>query len=230
MLKTDRTLLVASITSDLISRAKEAEEQGADAVELRIDLYKGDALHDLKRYRSKGGGLPVIVTNRPKDQGGVFEGSEDERLNVLEEAIEYADAVDIEITADRKDELVKRAKDNDVTVIVSYHDFERTPSLDEMSEIIKRGLDLGDVAKVAVTPDDQEDVFRVIELTLKHKDDPICTISMGPLGAYSRVVTPFYGSRIAYVSLGEERTAPGQMTLERTGGLLNELDSENKPI
>lgn len=203
--------VVAAVTGDLERNDQRAAKAGADALELRIDLYE-DALDDL---RGLSPSLPVIATNRPESQGGRYDGGEEERVEALLEALDHrsVDAVDVELEAadDLRDRLVREARNRDASVIVSHHDFETTPPTEEILELLDGMGGIGDVAKLAVTPSEQSDVLRLLEVLLDY-EGTACVISMGELGAYSRVVAPLHGSLLTYGNVGES-TAPGQLSV-----------------
>lgn len=203
-----------------VNSAKRAKELGADILELRIDLLEVDArqaLQDLKKT-----GLPVIITNRMKQEGGKWEGSEDDRIRTLNSLLPLADAVDIELCAKDRDSVVKKARDIGKTVIISTHDFQRTPGIDVMREIISDSFDAGaDIAKLAVIPKSLEDVLRLFDVTL-HAKGAVCTIAMGETGRHSRVITPVYGSVMTYGYV-EKPSAPGQLRVDELKQLLKLL-------
>jgi 3-dehydroquinate dehydratase-1 len=204
-------LVVAALTEDLTRKARETREAGADAVEVRIDMYEGgsdSALEDLRDCDA----LPVIATNRSTEDE-----SEKERVETLVRAVEHAEAADIDVSSpkDSIERVVSAARENDATVIVSHHDFDGTPSVDSMMETLERAWEVGDVAKLAVTPEDEGDVLDLLRLTIEAResgDGPFCAISMGVLGSYTRFVAPLYGSCLTYASHGSG-TAPGQLTV-----------------
>lgn len=203
--------VVAAVSENAPRKAREAHESGADAVEVRIDMYDGGSDAALADLRDSDA-LPVIATNRPTD-----EQTEKERVETLVSATEYAEAVDIDVSSpkDSIERVVEAARDNDVTVIASHHDFEGTPPIDSMMETLERAWVVGDVAKLAVTPEDEGDVLDLLRLTLEARDGgdgPFCAISMGALGSYTRFVAPLYGSCLTYASHGSG-TAPGQLTV-----------------
>ncbi len=105
----------------------------SDMVELRLDLIATDPLEAIKAVR-KATTKPIIATNRLKAEGGKFEGNERERCELLIQASNYADYVDIELRAELRDELIKRVNK---PVIISYHDFQGMPDLMEMRSILK---------------------------------------------------------------------------------------------
>ncbi|XGI83774.1 type I 3-dehydroquinate dehydratase [Halorutilales archaeon Cl-col2-1] len=225
MLDFSQPLVVASLTSDLVENAREADERGADAVEVRLDLYDpdGDPLDGLRSLTDSDVDLPVIATNRPSWEGGDFEGDEDARVETLRRAAEYADAVDVELNASDEvhDEVLDAADDAEATVIASYHDFDSTPSDDEIREILSEASGIG-VPKLAVQAESRDDVLRLLEATLEYDGD-VCTIAMGEKGSHSRVVAPLYGSRLTYASLGDDSTAPGQLTVSEVRQTLDIL-------
>ncbi len=203
--------IVAPVAEAPVDSAFKAKELGADILELRIDLQKGDVrriLHEIKKT-----GLPVIITNRMKQEGGAWAGSEDERIRTLISLLPLADAVDIELCAQDRDAVVKKARSAGKTVIISTHDFQRTPGSDVMIEIISESFASGaDIAKLAVMPGSFEDVLRLFEIAL-HANGPVCTIAMGEKGRHSRIIAPVYGSVMTYGYAGNA-TAPGQLRVD----------------
>lgn len=188
----------------------------ADALEYRLDLASTgvEALdHELP--------LPVLVTNRVESEGGDAPRG-NERLDMLCRAIEQpaVEAVDIELSAvvdgDGK-RVVDHARAHDVAVVVSTHDFEETPDHERLYELLERASEHGDVAKLAVTAADADDVLDLLSVTRMATSDgmTVATMAMGEAGRHSRVVAPLYGSRLGYAPLNSERaTAPGQYDLE----------------
>ncbi|MFB6158437.1 MAG: type I 3-dehydroquinate dehydratase [Candidatus Nanohalobium sp.] len=199
--------IVASLTSELEEKAEEARKKGADAVEVRIDLYNGD-IEDIRDIS-----LPVIVTNRPEWEGGEFTGEEKDRIHELEKAMQYADAVDIELEAEEfHEEILRKAEKEKVKVIVSSHDFEKTPEKRKMVETLEYAGSIGDVAKIAVKAEKPDDSLKLLEAA-EEADVKIAAMAMGEPGSYTRIVSPVHGSKITYASLGE-KTAPGQLSVE----------------
>ncbi len=212
--------IVASIGKSPVESAIKARKLGADLLELRIDLMDTDAPRALAELKNPG--LPVIITNRMKQEGGTWEGSEDERIRILNSLIPLADALDIELCAGDRDAVVKKAKSAGKTVIISTHDFHGTPELDVMAGIIRESFEAGaDIAKLAVMPQSFEDVLRLLEVTL-HSKKPVCTIAMGDIGRHSRVVSPIYGSVMTYGYV-DKPAAPGQLRVDELKSILKLL-------
>ncbi|MFW5930065.1 MAG: type I 3-dehydroquinate dehydratase [Halobacteriota archaeon] len=217
MLDVSRPLVVASITSDLGERHDRAVDVGADAVELRFDLYDGDALDDLRETDID---LPVISTYRDREDV-----SHDERVGVLRKAVEHSEAVDVDVDspAEVREPVYRAAESHDVTRIASSHYRDGTPDASTLRDVLDRGLEAGDLAKLAVTAATHEDVHRLLGVTLDYRGRPVATMAMGGLGSYSRFLAPVYGSRLTYGSLGDP-TAPGQLSVEDVVDLLARFD------
>ncbi len=212
--------IVASLGKNPVNSAAGAKKLGADILELRIDLLDSDArqaLLDLKKT-----GMPVIITNRMKEEGGAWAGSEDERIRILVSLIPLADAVDIELCAEKRDYIVEKARSAGKTVIISAHDFKKTPETRVMAGILKESFEVGaDIAKLAVMPDSLDDVLRLLEVTLQARG-AVCTIAMGEIGRHSRVVAPVYGSVMTYGYV-ESAIAPGQLRVDELRAILRLL-------
>ena len=89
--------------------------------------------------------------------------------------------------------LIAEIKKNGAKVIGSNHHFDNTPSNGEIIDIMKKMEEQGaDICKIAVMPEAKEDVERFMDVSSQLKDIlnvPIITMSMGELGAVSRICT-----------------------------------------
>ena len=224
------TEIVAAIAADPVRNAIRAASNGADMIEIRIDLlnYSSDAPHSpeslclLFEELNRAVRIPIIATNRMSAEGGGFTGSEEERIRLLLSVLKMVDAVDIELRAEPeyRDLVVQSAKAAKKRVIISYHDFSATPAIVEMRKILSDCFDAGaDIAKLAATPQSYDDALRLLKLTLENRSKPVCIIGMGEYGAHTRVIAPLYGSAIAYASIGDA-TAPGQFSVSELVGML----------
>ncbi len=180
----------------------------ADMVEVRLDLIEGDCLAVIKAVR-KATNLPIIATNRLKSEGGQFEGREEDRIELLTKAAAYSDYVDIELLARQRSELMGRVNRS---IIISYHNFARTPGRDELLAILKEMKDSkAAIAKIAVTPNCMRDNLEILGLLLE-AEMPLCVIAMGQVGRHLRAVAPLYGSVLTYGYVSSA-AAPGQMSI-----------------
>lgn len=206
-------ICVPIFKSDLNSAMKTANKAlklGADILELRIDALKDPDVEGVINFMDEVDGK-VIATNRTPLEGGHFKGSEEERIGILGDVAGYADFVDIELQTPEK-HLSKVIKASNSS-IVSFHDFEKTPGVEELLKIVGQEKEVGDLAKFAVMPQNMGDTVKVLQV-LSQVHDTI-GISMGDLGSYTRVVAGLFGSPITFASLDEE-SAPGQLDIETT--------------
>ena len=196
--------IVASLGKNALDEVLSAKD--AEMIEVRLDLVEGDPLETMKAVR-KATNLPIIATNRLAAEGGRFEGGERERIDLLIEASNYADYVDIELRSELRNEFMSKVNK---PVIVSYHDFSRTPPREELQAILDEMKRTGAaIAKIAVTPTSLKDNLRILDFLLD-ADMPLCIVAMGELGRHLRAVAPIYGSLLTYGYVAEP-TAPGQL-------------------
>jgi len=201
--------VIAVVTSP--DEAREAVALGADILEVRIDLAAEEPQPLVESIFKLG--MPLVVTVRPAWEGGAFTGSDRERAKIIKRLAPFVDYVDVELRAKNIDELIATTKGSEALTIVSHHDFERTPSKKEMSDILKKCHEKGDVAKLAVTPGSLGDVLALFEVTFKAKR-PVCTIAMGEIGMHTRLVAPVYGSLFTYGYV-RKPVAPGQIRVDK---------------
>ena len=200
---------------EVIEVASDCINKGADILEFRIDALDNPNIREIRNTIEEVV-FPIIVTNRINSEGGNFKGSEKERFNILYECCDLAEYIDIELQSD--DEYIKQIHDTGVKTIVSYHDFEKTPNLNEITYIVEKEHKLGDIAKVAFMPQDLEDTLTILAV-LSHCENTIA-ISMGDLGSYTRVMASKFDSPITFAA-GRDVTAPGQIDIETMKALLN---------
>jgi len=202
--------------------AREYIERGADILELRIDAIKNPSKTGIRKLAGDIQ-FPFIATNRLATEGGLFKGPENERIELLLAAASESEYVDIELQTKREE--LERILEFPVKTIISYHNFKETPPINRLSEIIKEEKRIGDLAKIAVMPHTIKDTLTILQL-LSNEDDLIA-ISMGELGKYTRIIAALFGSPITYAS-GGRSTAPGQLGIEKTRQIIQELKPGEK--
>lgn len=188
----------------------------AEAVELRLDALDRPRMDRL--VLSRRGKL--IVTNRSRHEGGLFGGSEEQRLVPLIEAVGLgANYIDVEARTGRRwfdavAEAVRRSGDG-VRLIVSHHDFGGTPSLAILRKRYRACLNLGaHIVKVVTWARSPADGLRILGLIPEAKAEgmEIIAFAMGKEGRMSRIMAEILGSHFSYASLdGAKNTAAGQL-------------------
>lgn len=225
-LEFDEFVLCAA-TSDLADATDPVAREHADAVEYRMDLADEDPLDALDDY---DGELPVLATNRPEWEGGeAVDGPGRLRKLRAATAIDAVEAIDVELDSVLEgdaEELLEVADERDVSVVVSAHDFEGTPSRPELLRTLTEAGKYGDVAKLAVTAETKADTIALLSATeqLTAHGDRVATMAMGEVGSHTRAVAPVYGSKIGYAPVDPaEATAPGQYDLATLSELVEAL-------
>lgn len=203
--------ITASTMESALQEIREAEKV-ADILELRLDCLED---HDLVRILSARK-KPIIVTNRKREEGGKFSGSESDRLALLEEAIlQGADYVDVEWSCGRK--ILNRFRDltlgTKTRIITSWHDFKQTPgNLTELYTAIRTaGTDIIKIVTQANSINDNLKIFDLISQAEEDEQD-IIAFCMGSYGEISRILSPLLGGFLTFGALQEgKESAPGQI-------------------
>ncbi len=182
-------------------------------VELRVDYIKNLKLNDLDIIK-KNTTVKNIFTCRSVEEGGKFEGTTDELLNIINKANDLKfDHIDIEIS---KLEYIKFKKKNS-KIIGSYHNFKETPDFEELSEICENILSykIVDIPKIATYANCNEDMLTLIKLILLFREKTeIIIIGMGEKGSGTRIIGPMLGTYLTFAYIGDNKTAPGQVSLD----------------
>jgi 3-dehydroquinate dehydratase-1 len=180
-----------------------------DIVEVRLDLIGADTPAWPEQIRNIA--QPVIVTIRLASEGGKWTQPDEARLPLFETALQQATAVDVEYRSPLMKQVSALACKHQRALIISYHDFERTPPLSELQQIIRTGANYGTVVKIATLTKTEEDVATLRALFAEQCAASVCLLGMGPLGPRTRVEFPRLGSCLTYGYL-DVPIAPGQVS------------------
>ena len=222
---------------EILASAKEIAAAKPDIMEWRIDYYEAGIkdneklIATAKALRDVVGELPILVTFRTKNEGGVLELGEYEYLDLVATVVtnRLGDAVDIELFhyEERVKDLVKQAHNYNVVVIMSNHDFEKVPAKDVIEFRLKKMADLGaDVPKLACMPHSADDVLTLLSATndaRKALSTPIITMAMADLGKVSRIAGQVFGSCLSFGAVGKT-SAPGQLSIKDLRNAENYLE------
>lgn len=213
-------------------------KQIVDMVEVRADYFQGlESPDEIKRLMTavqcELSEKIVLFTIRSEKEGGKRlppEITDIDEMNRMVISNKLADIVDVELSDGNpsKRELVELAHDNGVKIIMSYHNFEITPEQEFMTEKLQAMRAMGaDIIKIAVMPESIHDVYRLMETatyTKEKLDIPIVAISMGALGAITRISGALYGSDITFGAL-EQASAPGQIPVSDLKRIMDDIES-----
>src|SRR6266567_1394820 len=194
-----KTLLCVTVTARTLAELREKRDAVADAdlIELRLDSVRdpniAGALADRRR--------PVIVTCRPAWEGGSFDGSEEERLRLLNEALALgAEYVDVEWHA-RFDSLIAQSAGR--RIVLSMHDFKGVPP-DLAGQVQAMRATGAEVVKVAAQTTKLADCMPLLDVGAQAGRDGLVVIGMGDRGLATRILAQRFGSMWTYAGmLGE---------------------------
>ncbi len=203
----------AKTIQEALAHARLAKARGADGVELRIDaLDDYEEIHAISEIFNE---FKTVVTNRRKEEGGLKAQEEIKRIEALEKAVLLKPwAIDIEMATEKKlrQRLEKTARENDVKIIVSHHDFRKTPSKNTLKKIAETALAEGDFAKIACSASTREDAENLLCLVEKHPGK-VTAFALGEKFSWTRLESLRIGAPFGYAFLQEEN-APGQLSIE----------------
>ena len=200
---------------ECIDLIQKAEAQNSDFIEIRLDYLKDyDRINEISSYSK----IPLIATNKSIKQHGIFSGTESERQKILVEAAKNGfDFVDIDLGTRNQAKLISNMHNYGAKVIVSFHDFKKTPSLLELNTILNEMIDSqADICKIITTAQSMKDNLIALNFVSDaSKKIKIVCFAMGEFGKHSRLVSPLFGAYFTFASLDEKRkTAEGQLTLQ----------------
>ncbi len=149
-------VITAKDTAEALERLTYVASQGPDLIEVRFDYMETPDDPGIIRDSTD---LPLIATNRRKDQGGHSTMKEPDRVALILDAVEAGfDYADLELNTPELDELGSRVKALGGSLVISHHDFEGTPSVEElretMSRMVERGADVCKIIGTAQSPRD----------------------------------------------------------------------------
>ncbi len=207
-----------------------------DCVEWRADWFdhvsdSAAVLRCLRALRAALGEKLLLVTFRTKAEGGeqALDAADYEAFCRLVCESGCADLIDIELfTAGAAlPALIETAHSSGVKVVCSSHDFANTPPQAEMvARMVKMQQAGADLPKLAVMPRSRQDVLALLGATAEMADSypstPVITMSMGPIGAVSRVCGEAFGSAMTFACVGRA-SAPGQIGLDEMNRILDAL-------
>lgn len=226
--------LVGQTANSILEAAEQARDLDCDLIEWRIDFYEEVATpqkvaslsHQVKQAVQK----PLLVTFRTKKEGGELELPDDQYFAIYREVLTQgaADLLDLELfmPTDEVAATIELAHENGVKVVMCNHDFDATPSQEEIVRRLSLMEEKGaDICKIAVMPQSNKDVLTLLAATAEMKDKatrPLITMSMGALGMVSRVSGEAFGSAATF-GAAKQASAPGQVPVSVLREILSTL-------
>ncbi len=207
-----------------------------DVIEWRMDHFNdimdvNKAVEAVGYVRELLGDAVLLATFRTSKEGGekAISNKDYVALNQAVAASHKADLIDVEcFTGDKEvKEIVEAAHENGVYVVMSNHDFGKTPAHDDIVYRLRKMQDLGaDIPKIAVMPTCKTDVLTLLQATVdmveKYADRPIITMSMAGTGVISRLAGEVFGSCLTF-GAAKKASAPGQINANQLDTVLEIL-------
>lgn len=231
--------LTGRTEEELNCQAEEAVKESPDLLEWRADFFEKleekEAVGRMcARLGERIGQIPLIFTVRTKREGGNFSSSQEAYVKLLEETAKNSeiDLMDVELfwEVPVMERLICKIQQVGKKVIASNHHFEGTPKQEVLEEILRKMEESpADMRKLAVMPRKEEEVLELLSATLQGSrtgEKPLITMSMGKMGAVSRICGELFGSCVTFGTAGQE-SAPGQMGIRELRSFLRALQQED---
>ncbi|WP_138419338.1 type I 3-dehydroquinate dehydratase [Aquibacillus sediminis] len=228
--------MVGKTVQQLIEEATFLKTLEFDVVEWRVDFFEyveditkvKEALKEIRQLLPQ---TPLIFTFRSSKEGGEKALSAQHYVKLNREMVETGkiDMIDVELFQGETDvkELIESAHENNVFVIISNHDFNKTPEKEEIVSRLRKAQELGgDLPKIAVMPTNTADVLTLLDATREmneqYADRPIITMSMSGKGVISRLAGEVFGSALTF-GAAKKASAPGQVAATELKSTMNLL-------
>jgi 3-dehydroquinate dehydratase/shikimate dehydrogenase len=225
--------ITGSTGDELVSKS-EAVARDNTFIELRLDYIPkpGLALSKVKLFIASHPHVAVIATCRRAASGGKFQGSIASQLEILGKAAAMGcQVVDIELqSASRLKPAQLEKLRSKAAVILSFHDFEATQTLDKI--LAKMSAHPADFYKIVGTAKTLYDNVMLMKFLDRHRDaHSLVALCMGEQGIISRVLGVRAGSAFTFAALTkDEKTAPGQIAVQELRGTyrIDQVDAATK--
>jgi 3-dehydroquinate dehydratase-1 len=228
------TPLVGRTLDKLMAELAVVLPKKPDVLEWRVDYFEqiGDAalvIAAAVAIKKAAVDIPLLFTRRSTMEGGEKIALSEEQVIAMYTAVcesKSIDLIDYEMANDAANIVRVRdaAKANGIKLVLSFHNFSYTPGLETLAAKFLTADQLGaDVAKVAVMPRDLDDVLTLLTATReasKKLHIPLISMSMGPLGALTRMIGGAFGSSLSF-AVGAAASAPGQVPIEDLNTVLS---------
>ncbi|MCS7180194.1 MAG: type I 3-dehydroquinate dehydratase, partial [bacterium] len=160
------------------------------------------------------GEYKIIGTIRWNREGGLnsFYIPDKKRLEIFRNISDFVDIIDVELKSKICSNVVEICKSKNKKIILSYHNFKKTPDIKMLKKLIKKSRKNGaNIVKIATKVKNEKHLFTLLDLTYQYsKKLDLVVIPMG-VSIYERLIPIIFGSIFTYVSINK-RTAPSQPT------------------
>ncbi|MCM8833332.1 MAG: type I 3-dehydroquinate dehydratase [Candidatus Omnitrophica bacterium] len=185
-------------------------------LELRVDKFlkthaEKDLIEWIKKIKRIGDNKIIGTLRWYKEAGEDFFYLPDrKRLEIYREISDFVDIIDVEIKSKICDKVCEIYKSKDKKIILSYHNFKKTPDINKLKKIVKKGKKYqADIVKVATKIKTKKHLFTLMELTYRYSKKINLVVIPMEGNIYERLLPLIFGSFFTYVHLNK-KVAPGQ--------------------
>lgn len=222
-------------TSDINSLknlVNDSLKSNADFIEVRFDYFDksnmNEALEVVLDHKEK-----AVFTCRTPNEGGRYRGIEADRVTTLRRLAAFRPMLlDVEYsTMTANDDLMDQFAALNCDTLVSWHNFEHTPSTEELDTLLNKMKEFSSNIKIVTTAKDVSDNLKVLKLyeIARKNNTKLITFCMGEHGVLSRVLCTYAGAPFTYASL-TDAVAPGQLTIKQMRLIYNKLEKEKPEL
>ena len=131
--------------------------------------------------------------------------------------------IDINVPEIYRDKIADLAHSLNRRVILSYHNYDKTPSKKHLTQTIEKIFSSGaDIAKLACMAKSLDDCSRI--LGLYENQTKLVAFCMGELGKVTRLAAPILGAPFTYASIKGKEVAPGQISYSEVDSFLEKME------
>jgi 3-dehydroquinate dehydratase-1 len=203
-----------------------------DFIEVRFDYFDkskmNEALEVVLDHKEK-----AVFTCRAPNEGGKYAGIEADRVTTLRRLAAFRPMLlDVEYnTMTANEDLMDQFTALNCDTLVSWHNFEQTPSTEELSTLLNKMKEYSNSVKIVTMAKDANDNLKVLKLyeSAKRSNTNLITFCMGEYGILSRVLCTYAGAPFTYASL-TDAIAPGQLTVTQMRSIYDKLGKERPEL
>jgi len=222
-------------TSDINSLknlVNDSLNSNADFIEVRFDYFDkssmNPALEVVLDHKEK-----AVFTCRAPNEGGKYTGMEADRVTTLRRLAAFRPMLlDVEYnTMTANEDLMDQFTALNCDTLVSWHNFEQTPSAEELNTLLNKMKEYSNNVKIVTMAKNMNDNLRALKLyeTAKRSNLNLITFCMGEYGVLSRVLCTYAGALFTYASL-TNAIAPGQLTIKEMRTIYDKLEKERPEL
>jgi 3-dehydroquinate dehydratase type I len=222
--------LGSSDINELTKLVSDSLNSSADFIEVRFDYFDKSKMNDVLElvldHKER-----AVFTCRAPNEGGKYTGSEVDRVTTLRRLAAFRPMfLDVEYsTMVANDDLMDQFTAQNCDTLISWHNFDLTPSTEELSTLLNKMKDYGANLKIVTMAKTGSDNLKVLNLykVAKSANLNLIAFCMGEQGILSRVLCTYAGAPFTYASL-TDAIAPGQLTLKQMRSIYDVL-GKNAP-